>query len=97
MDDWRVMMGDHKWLHRGRMPEAVEKIAFKMKVNQISDIIDTGDSFCIVRLNGREDSYLVPFEEVKVKLEQELKQRKTDELRQAFDNRLRKNAKIEEV
>lgn len=31
MDDWHVMMGDHKWLHRGRMPEAVEKVVFAIK------------------------------------------------------------------
>jgi parvulin-like peptidyl-prolyl isomerase len=97
MDDWRVMMGDHKWLHRGRMPEALEKIVFTMKADQVSDIIDAGDSFCIARVNGREDSHLVSFAEVKARLRQDLEKQKKDELRAAFDQRLRTTAKIEEL
>lgn len=97
MDDWRVMMGDHKWLHRGRMPEAVEKVVFNMKVGQVSDIIDAGDSFCIARVNGREDAHLVSFAEVKPRLKQDLEKQKRDELRAAFDQRLRTSAKIEEL
>lgn len=97
MDDWRVMMGDHKWLHRGRMPEAVEKVAFSMRVGEVSGVIDTGDSFCIVRMNGREDTHLVPFAEVKPQLKKDLEQQKRDELRAALDKRLRANARIEEL
>lgn len=97
MDDWRVMMGDHKWLHRGRMPEAVEKVVFTMKPGEVSDVIDTGDSFCIARVNGREDSHLVAFAEVKLRLKQDLEQQKKNELRAALESRLRKNAKIEEL
>lgn len=97
MDDWRVMMGDHKWLHRGRMPEAVEKVVFTMKPGEVSGIIDSGDSFCIARVNGREDSHLVAFSEVKARLQQDLEKEKKDELRAAFDQRLRKTAKIEEL
>jgi parvulin-like peptidyl-prolyl isomerase len=97
MDDWHVMMGDHKWLHRGRMPEAVEKVVFAMKPGEVSGIIDAGDSFCIARVNGREDSHLVGFNEVKPRLKQDLEKQKKDELRAAFDKRLRKTAKIEEL
>lgn len=97
MDDWHVMMGDHKWLHRGRMPEAVERIAFAMKPGEVSGIIDAGDSFCIARINGREDSHLIGFNEVKSQLKQDLEKQKKDELRAAFDQRLRKTAKIEEL
>ncbi len=97
MDDWRVMMGDHKWLHRGRMPEPVEKVVFTMKVGQVSDIIDAGDSFCIARVNGREDAHLVKFAEVKPSLKQDLEKQKRDELRAAFDKRLRTKATIEEL
>jgi parvulin-like peptidyl-prolyl isomerase len=97
MDDWHVMMGDHKWLHRGRMPAAVEKVVFGMKAGEVSGIIDSGDSFCIARVNGREESHLVSFNEVKPRLQQDLEKQKKDELRAAFDQRLRKTAKIEEL
>jgi parvulin-like peptidyl-prolyl isomerase len=97
MDDWHVMMGDHKWLHRGRMPEAVEKVVFTMKAGEVSGIIDAGDSFCIARVNGREESHLVGFSEVKLRLKQDLEKQRKDELRAAFDQRLRKTARIEEL
>jgi len=97
MDDWRVMMGDHKWLHRGRMPEAVEKVVFTMKAGEISGVIDTGDSFCIARVNGREDSHLVAFDEVKPHLKQDLQKQRADELRASLEKKLRANAKIEEL
>ena len=97
MDDWHVMMGDHKWLHRGRMPEAVEKVAFTMQAGQVSDIIDTGDSFCIARVNGREEAHLVKFEEVKAQLKKDLQEQKTNELRAGLEKKLRANAKIEEL
>ncbi len=97
MDDWHVMMGDHKWLHRGRMPGAVEKVAFTMKSGEISGIIDTEDSFCIVRVNGREDAHLVKFEEVKQRLKKDLEAQKANELRAGLDKHLRAGAKIEEL
>jgi parvulin-like peptidyl-prolyl isomerase len=97
MDDWHVMMGDHKWLHRGRMPEQVEKIVFTLKPGQMTEIIDTGDSFCIARVNGREDSHLVKFDEVKPRLKQELEKQKANQLRASLEKRLRTNAKIEEL
>ena len=97
MDDWRVMMGDHKWLHRGRMPEAVEKVVFTMKAGEISGVIDTGDSFCIARVNGREDSHLVAFDEVKPRLKQDLQKQRADELRASLEKKLRASAKIEEL
>ena len=91
------MMGDHKWLHRGRMPEAVEKAAFALQANQVSDIIDTGDSFCIARVNGREDAHLVKFEEVKGQLKKDTEEDRAKQLRASLEKSLRANAKIEEL
>jgi parvulin-like peptidyl-prolyl isomerase len=97
MDDWRVMMGDHKWLHRGRMPKQVEAVVFNMQAGRVSDVIDTGDSFCIVRVNGIEPSHIVPFDEIKAELKKDLEQQKADELRASYEARLRRNASIQEL
>lgn len=94
-DDWRVMMGDHKSVHRGRMPPPVENAVFSMQPGQVSDIIETENSFCIARVNAHEQSKLVNFEEVRAKLKKELQDSKTELLRQALEKRLRKNAKVE--
>ncbi len=96
-DDWRVMMGDHKSIHRGRMPAAVENVVFTMQAGQVSDIIETENSFCIARVNAREKSKLVSFEEVRARLKKDLEAEKADTLKKALEARLRKNAKIEEL
>lgn len=95
-DDWRVMMGDHKSIHRGRMPAPVEKVVFTMKPGQVSDVIETENSFCIVRVNARADAKLVPFGQVKAQLRKDLGAQRTDEFKQQLETRLRKGAKVEE-
>jgi len=94
-DDWRVMMGDHKTIHRGRMPPQVEKVVFTMQPGQISDVIETENSFCITRLNARDDAKLMPYDKIAPKLKQDLESAKADELRKSLEARLRQNAKIE--
>jgi len=96
-DDWRVMMGDHKSVHRGRMPPEVEKAVFSMKVGEVSDLIRTENSWCIARLNAREESRLVPFDEIRPKLKKDLETQKAEALRAALETRLRKGAKVEEL
>jgi parvulin-like peptidyl-prolyl isomerase len=94
-DDWRVMMGDHKSIHRGRMPAPVEKAVFSMKPGEVSDLIDTGDSLCIARVNSREETKLVPFEEVRPSLKSQLEVEKEAAVRKNFEAKLKKNSKIE--
>jgi parvulin-like peptidyl-prolyl isomerase len=96
-DDWRVMMGDHKSIHRGRMPSQVESVVFVMQPGQVSEIIETENSFCIARVNAREESKLVSFEEVRARLKKDLEAEKADTLKKALEARLRKNAEIEEL
>ena len=96
-DDWRVMMGDHKIIHRGRMPLPVEKVVFAMQPGQVSDIIETENSFCIARVNAREESKQVPFPEVRAKLKKDLESEKRGQLEKAFSAALFKKAKIEQM
>jgi len=72
-------------------------VVFGLKPGEMSGVIDTGDSFCIARVNGREDSRLVGFGEVKVRLKTDLEKQKKDELRASLEQRLRKTARIEEL
>lgn len=94
-DDWRVMMGDHKLLHRGQMPGPVEKAVFTMNAGQVSDVIEAENSFCIVRVNRREDKKLLSFEEVKPDLKKDLKAGREEQLRKNLQAQLRKKAKVE--
>ncbi|MGI9104274.1 MAG: peptidylprolyl isomerase [Terriglobales bacterium] len=96
-DDWRVVMGDHKTLHRGTMAPEIEKVVFSMKPGQVSDIVETVPFFCIIRLNAREQSRMVPLSEIQAKLKKDLESEKADVLRKQLETRLRKTAKVEEL
>ena len=94
-DDWRVMMGDHHTIFHGTMPPPVEKVAYAMKPGAISDLIQTENSWCIVRLNARQDTRLMPYAEVRAQIKQDMGKIKTDAARGQLVQRLAKNAKIE--
>ena len=96
-DDWRVMMGDHQFVSRDQMPPEVAKVAFAMKTGQTSDLIRAENSFCVVRLNARQDAHQVSYDQVKASLKKELEGTKVDALRQALHQQLRKNARVEEL
>jgi len=96
-DDWRVMMGDHGAVEEEKMPPQVARVVFGMKVGQVSELIRADNSFCIVRLSGREAARQLPFEQVKAEIRKNLQAMRVDQLRSALNRQLRKTAKVEEV
>jgi len=94
-DDWRVMMGDHKALPRGKMPPAVEKIAFTLKPGQVSGLIRAENAWCIVRVNAHSMPTKVPYDQLRGQLKKDLESQKTEQLRKSLSARLKKAAKIE--
>jgi peptidyl-prolyl cis-trans isomerase SurA len=95
-DDWRVMMGNHGAIEEAKMPPPVAKVAFLMAPGEVSNLIQAENSFCIVRLNGREAARQVPFEQVRAQIRKNLQARRTDQLRAALNRQLRKTAIVEE-
>ena len=97
-DDYRVMMGDHKAVDRGKLPPQVLQAISTMKPGEMSGLIDVGNSaYTIVRLNAHIAPGMQKFDDVKQPIRDYLKKQKTESLRGALDKRLRKNAKVEEL
>lgn len=94
-DDWRMKMGDRGKVPVSKMPPEIAKALRAMKVGEVSDAIQIGPAWVIVRLNGRVAGGKVSFAEAKPKLEFELRKQKRDELRAALNKKLRKDAKVE--
>jgi peptidyl-prolyl cis-trans isomerase C len=94
-DDYRVMMGDHKWVDRSSMPPQMLEPALKMKAGDISGLAQVGQILVIFRMNRHIPAGKRAFPDVKDALRNELTMRKTNELRAAFDKKLRSNAKVE--
>ena len=94
-DDYRVMMGDHKWVARDQMPPEMLAPALKMKDGETSGLIQVGQNYVIFRMNKHLPPGRTPFAQVKVPLQKELEKAKTEQLRTALDKRVHQGAKVE--
>ena len=68
-----------------------------MHPNDMSDLIQVEQAYTIVRLQAHTPAGQAKFEDVKAQLQNELQEKKRNQLRSALDQKLRKNAKIEEL
>jgi parvulin-like peptidyl-prolyl isomerase len=93
-DDWRVMNGDHGWVHRGTLEPELES-AFQMKAGEVSGIIRSRAGYHILRVNGRRAAQQLSFAEVKKELRRTLQSQRQEKLRTALEARLRSKARIE--
>jgi PPIC-type PPIASE domain len=96
-DDYRVMMGQHKPVAVEQLAPEVVKVLSAMHPNDVSDLIQLGQAYTIVRLQAHTVAGQTSFEEVKGQLTKELTEGKRNRLRSALDAKLRQNAKIEEL
>lgn len=65
--------GDLGYIVRGQTVPEFEKTAFNAKINDISDIITTEYGYHIIQVQEKQAARVVPFEEVKDKIADELK------------------------
>jgi peptidyl-prolyl cis-trans isomerase SurA len=94
-DDYRVMMGDHKAVDRSKLaPEAV-KVLLTMQRGQVTNVLQVGQIYTIIRLNQHVPAGQYKFADVKTPLKKELETEKTNQVRAALGKKLRQNAKIE--
>lgn len=96
-DDYRVMMGQHKPLPVDQVAPQVVNAFKAMHPNDMSGLIQVEQAYTIVRLQAHTLAGQAPFVEVKAQLQKELEQTKTNQIRSALDQRLRKGAKIDEL
>lgn len=96
-DDFRVMMGDHKSVERSKLPPEVLVALGRIQVGQVTDLIQLGPAYCIVRLNAHNPVGKQSFEAVKKALRGQLEQARTQQLRADLGKKLRATARIEEL
>ena len=96
-DDYRVMMGQHKPVSVDQLAPQVVKALHSMKPGDVSDVIQIEQAYTIVRLQQHDPAGEEKFEEVKDLIQEELQQKKSNQLRAALDQKLHQNAKVEEL
>lgn len=87
--------GDLGFFPRGRMVPEFDTVAFTLKSNEISSVITTQFGYHILQVTGQKTAQTMPFDEVKDKLADYLKQRKGAEVTHTYVANLRSAAKVE--
>lgn len=96
-DNYRVMMGDHRMLDKAKLPPQIAQAVVNMKPGDVSNVIQLGQAYCIVRLNAHAPAGLKTFDDVKNELRAHLEKDKTEKLRSQLRKRLLASAKVEEL
>jgi len=96
-DDYRVMMGQHKPEPVDQLAPQVVKALLAIKPGEITGLIQLDQAYTIVRLGAHTPAGKTSFEDLRVKLAKELTDKKKEQLRAELDQKLRQNAKIEEL
>lgn len=86
--------GDLGYLEAGQMPEIFDDI-FKLKVNEISDIIQTPYGFHIFKVNEKVPERQMSFDEARVIIETRLIQENKDAAYREWINSIKREASIE--
>lgn len=92
-DEWRVMMGDHKWTHRGEVDPQFEPI-FKMKAGETTGVVESAEGFHILRVNEHQLKRQMTFAEMRDQLRKTMETHRRTERAEALERTLKKNAKI---
>lgn len=87
--------GDLSYFTRGRMVPEFEKVAFTMKVGEVSAPVRTQFGWHIIKITDRKEGRQRPFDEVKESIEKLLVNKKTRKAKAELVKKLRAEAKIE--
>ncbi len=94
-DDWRVMMGDHRWVHRGTVAPDIEQAVFSLKAGETSGIVESSSGYIILRANDHQQKRQMSYTEMAVSVRQQLAMEKRDRRSKEFEQLLRGKATIE--
>lgn len=86
--------GDLNFFGRGRMTPAFEKVAFKLKVGQVSDVVETQFGYHIIKVTDRKDAGAITFEQAKDDILKVLMRKKQSEVAMRYIELLKAGANV---
>jgi len=89
--------GDLGYVGRGQMVEEFEDVVFNLGIGQVSDIFRTRFGFHIAKVYSREPSAVMPLEQVESRITETLAEQIREKAIDNYIDRLKSQAKIEEV
>ncbi len=89
--------GDLGYFGKGQMVEEFEVVAFSLPVGQTSEVIRTPFGYHIVKVYDRRAAGILPFEEVRVTIEEQLIAESKQKAVERYIDTLRAKAKVQEA
>ena len=90
----RIKGGDTGYFHLGRMVQEFEEAVKKLKVGEVSGIVESMYGYHIIKLTDKKDPRQIPFEEIKDKIRTQLVEKEKKRLFDEWMEGLRAKAKI---
>lgn len=87
--------GDLGYFSRGRMVKSFEEVAFALRPNEVSDIVETKFGYHLIKVIEKRPETTTAFEDAKDKLGQYLKQQKVQKEVSIYVHELKEKAKVE--
>jgi peptidyl-prolyl cis-trans isomerase SurA len=87
--------GDLGFFRRGAMVPAFEKVAFSLKVGEVSDPVRTSVGWHVIKLEERRAVGLLPISDLKPQIEEKLRREQSERASQQFVKSLRLGAVVE--
>jgi peptidyl-prolyl cis-trans isomerase C len=86
--------GDLGFFPRGRTTQSFEKVAFELEVGQLSDVVETEYGYHIIKVADHKDAGVVPFEQAKDDITEQLTEQKKQEFVNEYVESLKAKATI---
>ena len=86
--------GDLNFFNRGQMVPAFDKVAFELKVGQVSECVQTQFGYHIIKVTDRKEADIKAFEQAKDDIIKMLTQKKQSEAAEEYINSLKAKANI---
>jgi peptidyl-prolyl cis-trans isomerase SurA len=87
--------GDLGFFRRGAMVPAFEKVAFNLKVGEVSDPVRTGVGWHVIKLEERRAVGLLPIADLRPQIEEKLRREQGERASQQYVKSLRQGAVVE--
>jgi peptidyl-prolyl cis-trans isomerase SurA len=93
-DTTRDVGGDWGWIERKTLAPQLEKVAFGLRAGKISNIVELGGNYYILRVDERRGGVTKPLAEVRAEIERKLQQDEAQRLQDNWLATLRQKAHI---
>ena len=93
-DSTRDLGGDWGWIDRGTLTAPLEKVAFSLRLGKISNIVEVGGNYYILKVEGRQGGITRPFAEVRDEIEKKLTSEEAQAMQERWLASLRQKAYI---